>query len=243
MNGLILAGGRGKRLGGASEFVNKCMLEINGKPLIEYSLDCLASQNKISKIIIVVGYRAEDIKNKFKNLYHGKEIIYVTQNEQKGLVNAIECASDAIGQDDFMLMLGDEFMINTRHHEFIEEFSKQGIFALCGVLMVSDRNLIKKTYNVITLEDGRIVRLIEKPNNPIFNNIMGTGNCIFKNKILSYIPKTPINQNRQEKELPDLIQCAIDQGEVIKAFTICGEYINVNDSEELDKTKSYFAHL
>jgi dTDP-glucose pyrophosphorylase len=111
------------------------------------------------------------------------------------------------------------------------------------VVMVKDRDLIKKTYTVIPLEDGRIVRLIEKPNKPVFNNIMGTGNCIFKNQMLDYIPKTPINQNRQEKELPDLIQCAIDDGHVVKTFITCKEYININSVEELNKTNSYFTHL
>ena len=46
-----------------------------------------------------------------------------------------------------------------------------------------------------------------------------------------------------QKELPDLIQCAIDEGNIVKSFLICKEYINVNFQEELDKTRSYFAHL
>jgi len=74
------------------------------------------------------------------------------------------------------------------------------------------------------------------------NNIMGTGNCIFKNEILSYIKQTPINQKRGEKELPDLIQCAIDDGNIIKLFVICDNYFNINSPEELKRMNSYFAH-
>jgi len=243
MKVVILAAGRGKRLGDLSSFVNKCMIEINKKPLIEYSLNCAASLSQVEQIIIVVGYRREDIIDRYKNNYRGKEIIYVVQTEQKGLVAAIECAQSAVGLSDFMLMLGDEFMSKPHHPEFLEEFYRQNIFALCGVVAVNDRNLIKKTYAVIELQDGRIARLIEKPENPIFNNIMGTGNCIFKNQIFAYIPRTPINQNRQEKELPDLIQCAIDDGHVVKTFVTCKEYMNINSPEELSETSSYFAHL
>lgn len=239
---LILAGGRGRRLSSASEGINKCMVEIKGKPLLEYSLDCASGLRQIEQIVIVVGWRSEDIMSRYHNEYNGKNITYVTQQEQKGLVHAIECARPAIGPSDFMLMLGDEFMICPHHKEFIAEFQRQEVFGLCGVVMVEDRNLIKKTYSIIQLEDNRIVRVIEKPNNP-FNNIMGTGNCIFKNEIFDYIPQTPINQNRQEKELPDLIQCVIDDGHAVKPFIICKEYINVNSPDELDKTKSYFAHL
>ncbi|MFA6280898.1 MAG: nucleotidyltransferase family protein [Candidatus Omnitrophota bacterium] len=242
MKALILAGGRGKRIGSVTEVVNKCFLEVSGKPLIEYSLNAAANLKEIDKIILLVGYKAEDIIKRFGESYQGKPVIYIKQEEQLGLVHAIECAKDALGKDDFMLMLGDEVMINARHKEFIQEFISSKVFALCGVLKVTDRNLIKKTYTIFTDNDARIWRLVEKPRNPI-NDFMGTGNCIFKNAILDYIKHTPINQQRMQKELPDLIQCAIDDGKVVKPFVICSDYINVNYKDELDKTRSYFEHL
>jgi len=241
MKALILAGGRGKRLDDVYEDKNKCMIEIKKKPLIEYSLDC-AGQTNISEIVIVVGYKAEEIINTYGNSYNGKTIKYVIQPEQKGLVHAIECAKDTIGKEDFMLMLGDELMVKPKHSEMIKKYRQEDLFALCGIVNVEDKNLIKKTYAVIQGEDNRIFRLIEKPFNPT-NNIMGTGNCIFKNEIFSYIPQTPINQKRGEKELPDLIQCAIDEGHIIKSFIICDQYFNINSKEEIKEAKSYFAHL
>lgn len=241
MKALILAGGKGKRLGEVGDKKNKCMLLVKGKPLIEYSLDC-AIQADISEIVIVVGYKAEEIINSYGNQYNGKPIKYVIQSEQKGVVHAIECAEKAIEGEDFMLMLGDELMVRPKHKEMIEKFKKEQLFGICGVVMVDDLNLIKKTYAVIQAEDKRIFRLIEKPSRPM-NNIMGTGNCIFKNEIFSYIPSTPINQKRGEKELPDLIQCAIDEGNLVKSFIICDRYFNVNSKEEFKEAKSYFVHL
>ncbi|MEW6074790.1 MAG: sugar phosphate nucleotidyltransferase [Candidatus Omnitrophota bacterium] len=242
MKALILAAGRGKRLDEVSLGINKCMLKVQGKYIIAHSLDCVATLPEIEQVIIVVGYHAQDIMREFGSLYRGKNISYVRQQEQQGLVDAIECARVEVGASDFMLMLGDELMLNPHHPEFIKEFLGTGVFALCGTVKVSDTNLIKKTYAVIQNEDRRIFRLIEKPNY-FFNNLMGTGNCLFKNKIFDYIAKTPINQKRHEKELPDLIQCAIDEGEIVRTFSICEEYINVNSEEELRKANSYFAHL
>ena len=86
------------------------------------------------------------------------------------------------------------------------------------------------------------MKLIEKPQCPT-NNIMGTGNCLFRNAILSYIPKTPINPNRGEKELPDLIQAAINDGKIIKPFNICSRYFNFNVREEIHDVESFFAHF
>jgi len=240
MKVLILAGGRGKRLDEVCEDKNKCMIEIGGKPLIEYSLDC-AAQTNVSEIVIVVGYKAEEIINTYGNRYKGKPIKYTIQSEQEGLVHAIETAKEAIGKEGFMLMLGDELMVKPKHPEMIKKYHDENLFGICGTVIVENKNLIKKTYAVIQGEDGRIFRLIEKPTKPM-NNIMGTGNCIFKNEIFSYISQTPINQKREEKELPDLIQCAIDEGHMVKSFIICDRYFNVNLKEEIKEAESYFAH-
>jgi len=243
MKALILAAGRGSRFGRTCEDINKCMLTVHGKPLIEYSLQCAAGLESIEEIVIVVGHKAGDIMEMYGDAFARKPISYIRQEAQQGLVHAIACAQSAIKGDDFMLMLGDEFMVNPHHQAFVDEFlGDDNLFGLCGVVHVENRELIKKTYAVIQSEDKRIYRLIEKPNNPS-GNIMGTGNCIFKNNIFSYIDATPINQKRKEKELPDLIQCAIDEGCLVKSFVICEEYVNVNSQGELDKTKSYFSHF
>ena len=248
MKALILAGGRGKRLGELSQEQNKCMVEIMNKPLIGYSLDC-AVQNNVSEIVIVVGYKKEDIINAFGGEYKGKPIKYVIQEEQKGLVHAIECAKEAIGKEDFMLLLGDELMMGSKHSEMIKKYHNKGLFAACGVLRVEDESLIQKTY-AIQEKEGRIIDLIEKPDiekikdtGLIMRNIMGTGNCIFNHEIFDYIAKTPINQNRKEKELPDLIKCAINDGRIVEPVFICDKYLNINIKEEIKEARSSFFHL
>ena len=241
MKALILGGGRGKRLEELSEETAKCMLVIRDKPLIEYSLDCAVATD-VSEIVILVGYRAEEIINRYGNSYQGKRIKYVIQREQRGVVHALECVIDAIQGEDFMLLLGDELMINPKHPQMMKAYIDESLFGVCGVIPVGDINLIKKTYSIIQGDNHRIFRLIEKPTRPM-NNFMGTGNCIFKNEIFSYIEQTPINQKRGEKELVDLIQCAIDEGHAIKSFIICDKYFNINFKDEMQEAVSYFAHF
>lgn len=231
MKALILAGGRGKRLDDISAEMNKCMVPINGRPVLEYSLECAAGTD-VGEIIVVVGYRAEEIVNRYGNAYKGKNLKYVIQWEQRGLVHALECAKEAVDGDDFMLLLGDEVMLKPRHRSMLDEFRKGGVFAICGVLNVSDKNLIKRTYTLIQGEDRVIYRLVEKPRNPL-NTLMGTGDCVFKNAIFDYIDVTPVHHVRNEKELPDLIQCAIDDGKTVKSFLICDSYSNINSKEDI----------
>jgi dTDP-glucose pyrophosphorylase len=238
MKALILAGGRGSRLHELTNNANKCMRELQGRPLIEYSLEN-ARRAGAEEIDIVVSYKAETIINHFGNEYNGTPIKYIIQWERKGLVHAIECSKATIDGSDFMLFLADEILIDPRHAGMIDYFQEQDVFALCGTVFVTDTTQISKTYSIIYDEQScRVYRLIEKPRKPL-NNLMGTGNCVFKNRIFDYIPYTPINQQRDEKELPDLIQCAIDDGMSVKYFDIGGAYLNINtidDIERLERT-------
>ncbi|HWB85704.1 MAG TPA: nucleotidyltransferase family protein [Bryobacteraceae bacterium] len=232
MKALILAGGRGKRLEAHSADRNKCMLEFGGKPLIERSLEN-GLRIEPKEIVIVVGYQAEQIINCYGNSYRGVAIKYAIQKEQRGLVNAIQTAVPFLGASDFMLLLADEILLAPDHIGMLSEYRASGAFALCGVTTPRDRDAVKKTYAILEDQHGRILRLIEKPRKPV-NEFQGTGNIILSNRILEYIDWTPINQVRNEKELPDLIQCAIDDGHVVKSFLVGGQYINVNTPEDLE---------
>jgi dTDP-glucose pyrophosphorylase len=236
MKALILAGGRGKRLDERSAEINKCMIPIKGQPVIEYSLNCAAGTD-IDEIVLVVGYRAEEIINTYGTRYKDKRIKYVIQWERKGLVHAVECARETIAGDDFLLLLGDEVLVNPRHQAMINAFKEKDQFIICGVLTVEDRELIKRTYTLIHDDNQVIYRLVEKPRHP-FNNFMGTGDCVFKNDIFNYIELTPIHHERKEKELPDLIQCAIDDGKIVRSFIICDRYSNINSEDDIQRAEA-----
>jgi len=138
-----------------------------------------------------------------------------------------------------MLFLGDEIMVNPRHAAMLDEFKREKLFALCGVLKVENREMIRRTYMVIGGEDRVIHRLVEKPPRPL-NDIMGTGDCVFKNAIFDYIEMTPIHHERNEKELPDLIQCAVDDGKKVKYFLVCDRYTNINAPDDIKMAESFF---
>jgi len=233
MKALILAGGRGKRLEGISSNKNKCMLELRGRPLIEHTLDHIMKIN-IEEIVIVVGYRAEDIINTYGTAFKGTKIKYVIQSAQQGLVHAIDCSREALENEDFILFLADEILINPKHEQMMEKFENEGLFGVCGMVIEKNRSKISRTYTIFQNEEERIYRLIEKPKNP-HTDLQGTGNCIFRNELLTYIEKTPINHERGEKELPDLIQCAVDDGKIVKAFLLCERYANINSENDLEE--------
>ncbi len=208
------------------------MLPFMGKPLIQYSLENAVSVG-MDAIVIVVGYRAEDIINYFGTEFQGTKISYVIQSERKGLVHAMVCARDALNNSDFMLLLADEVIISPFHEEMLKNFEEDALFVVCGIVAVEDLSQISKTYTLMGDEkSNRIFRLIEKPRVTI-NNIMGTGNCVMRFDIFNYVERTPVNIERNERELPDLIQCAVDEGQMIKYFDIGNGYFNINTPDDI----------
>jgi dTDP-glucose pyrophosphorylase len=246
MKALVLAGGKGSRLRDHATSPPKPLMQVGDKRLMDFSL-----QNAVTagadEIVIVVSAFTEGVINHYGSSYRRVPITYKIQNEPKGVVHAIECAAGALGDSDFVLMLADEIVIDANLATMIDRFSRETLFAILGVVTVQDPAQISKTYSI--LEDsgtGQIHRLIEKPRRP-HNDVMGTGHCIFRSAILGYIDMCPINHMRGEKELPDLIQCAIDDGHPVKTHRVGSRYINVNASEDFreayDLLASYATRL
>ena len=207
--------------------------------MIQYSLES-AVLGRVEEIIIVVGYQAETIINTVGIRYKTTKIRYVLQKELNGLVNALARAQEAVAGENFMLFLADEILFDSHSFGMMKIFRDENLFAVCGVTMVKDVNEIKKTYAVLYNPlNNRIYRLIEKPRKPV-NCFMGTGNCIFKNRIFEYIPRTPVNPLREEKELPDLIQCAIDDGNPVKLYPVGSHYVNVNTVDDIKIAEKMF---
>lgn len=229
---LILAAGRGKRLEEHTEVFNKAMLKFGNKHLIEYSLDNALSIG-VNEIIIVVGYKRGHIQALIGDSYKDVPVKYAVQTKQKGVVHAIECSRELIGESDFILQLADEYFSEPQHADFLRFFRIKEAFAVCGIVLAHDRENIRKTYSIeADEENSRIIQLKEKPRT-IINNLMGTGNILFKNDIFKYIPITPMNPDRGERELPDLLQCAINDGQVVLYYKLASGYANVNKAEDM----------
>lgn len=231
MKALILAAGSGKRLRSVTNGRNKCMLPFAGKPIIQHSLEN-AIRAGASELVITVGYQAEEITAHFGNQFQGLAICYVYQEQPCGMVDALACSRSFIGGSDFLLFLGDEILQNPRHKAMIDLFYTESLFAVCGVVFENSLQEVQKTYGVLMDCDGRVQRLIEKPQVPP-NGMRGTGNCLFRAGLLDFIDQTPVNPLRGEKEFTDLIQCAIDHALPVKTVQIADRYINVNSPEDM----------
>lgn len=105
MQAVILAAGRGKRMGNLTSSTTKPMLKLKGRPILEHKLNALPK--KIKEIIFVVGYHSMHIISHFKHYYGGRRITYVFQSNLNGTGGAIHLAKSIL-RDKFMVMMGDD---------------------------------------------------------------------------------------------------------------------------------------
>jgi len=108
MQALMLAAGKGSRLGKYTKENTKCMLEINGKPLIVHTLEKLKNTG-IKKLIMVVGYKKENVINFLGNEWNGIKIDYVENLDFDTTNNiySLYLAKDKLIEDDTILLESD----------------------------------------------------------------------------------------------------------------------------------------
>ena len=108
MQAVILAAGMGRRLGELTGNNTKCMLEVNGVKLIDRALECLAEHN-LSRIVLVVGYKRENVKAYVGDSYKGIEIVYVDNPiyDKTNNIYSLYLAKDYLVAEDTLLLESD----------------------------------------------------------------------------------------------------------------------------------------
>ena len=107
LQAVILAAGLGRRLGKYTKNVPKCMVEVNGKPLIEHALSAL--KGKVSRVVIVIGYKGEKVREFLGNSFEGLKIDYVDNPlyETTNNIYSLWLASEEMMKDDTILLESD----------------------------------------------------------------------------------------------------------------------------------------
>lgn len=177
MKAVILAAGRGKRMGELTEESPKPLLKVGGKALLDHIIDTLPPV--VDEIIIVIGYLGEKIKKHCQQHYPDKNIIYVVQMELNGTAEAVLLTRSHFKEKErFAIIYGDEKATKEQMEEcFSNEFSW-----LCREM--SD----PRQSGVATITpEGRIIEVIEKPEFPK-SNLAAAGVMVVNTDLFQYQP-------------------------------------------------------
>ena len=105
MQAVILAAGRGTRMGPLTESTPKPMLKVAGKTLLEHKLDALPSE--VDQVIFVVSYLGSVIHDYFGGTYRDRSLLYVEQDTLDGTAGALWRTRDVL-TDRFLVLNGDD---------------------------------------------------------------------------------------------------------------------------------------
>src|SRR6185295_19873608 len=131
---VILAAGRGTRLGALTHDRPKPMIPICGEPLLEHIVTGLRHAG-ISRFLFVVGYRAESIHAHFD---HDKNIEYVEQNPPIGTGAALALAEQFAGGDPIIMSYGDILTDPEHYRSLIDAYRASPCAAVMGINPVED---------------------------------------------------------------------------------------------------------
>lgn len=181
MQAVILAAGRGTRMKKLSKKTNKTMLEVKGKPILEYKIDALPK--KVKEIIFIVGYHGDQIMKHFKRRHKGRKITYVIQTNLNGTGGALHLAKSVL-KNKFIVLMGDDLYDKKDLKNLIEHD-----LAVLGY-QVDDPG----QFGVIKTDPkGNMIEVIEAPHKSKKFKLANTGVYVLNKKFFDYdlVPKKP----------------------------------------------------
>ena len=257
MKGLILSGGKGTRLRPLTYTRAKQLLPLANKPVLFYAVEALIAAG-IHEIGIIVGDTFAEIETAVRDAQAGwdddVEITFIHQDAPLGLAHAVKTAREFLGDDRFVMFLGDN-LIGESLADRVREFDAPGCPYTCHILLTEVED--PGQFGIAELEHGpdgddeaetgttptalRVRRLIEKPTQPP-SNLALVGVYFFDATIFAAADAiTP--SARGELEITDAIQWLIDAGYDVRAQRLSGYWIDTGKMEDiLDANRQVLLH-
>jgi glucose-1-phosphate thymidylyltransferase len=224
---LVLAGGTGTRLRPFTHSTPKQLIPIANKPVLEYVIEDIRRLD-VTDVCVVVGDRAEAIEEALGDgSRFGVRLTYQHQARPLGLADAVRVARPVLGDDDFLMYLGDIMLLDGAA-DIGAEFARHRPAAGVVVQKVAD----PRAYGVVELDaDGAVCRLVEKPAEPR-SNLAAVGVYFFTAAIHQAIASI-VPSARGELEISDAIQWLITRGDEVQAREYHGVWHDVGRVADL----------
>jgi glucose-1-phosphate thymidylyltransferase len=216
LKGLILSGGAGTRLRPITHTSAKQLVPVANKPVLFYGIEALVDAGVKEIGIIIAPETGDEIREAVGDgSDFGATITYIVQDEPAGLAHAVLTAEEFIGAAPFVMYLGDN-LLRDGLRGLVSTFVEEGPDALILLTPVDDPS----SYGVAELDGERIVRLIEKPEDPP-SNLALVGVYLFGDSIFDAARKLEPSW-RGELEITEAIQSLIDDGHRVSSEVVRG---------------------
>jgi glucose-1-phosphate thymidylyltransferase len=228
MRGVILHGGRGTRLRPLTHTGPKQLIPIANKPMSQYALEDLREAD-ITEIAIVLGDVAPE---KVIDYYgdgskFGVKLTYLHQVEPRGIAHAVGLTKDFVGDDSFVVYLGDN-LIKGGIRDCVKSFESSKATAHIALCRVKN----PESFGVAELDSkGKVLRLVEKPKNPL-SDLALVGIYMFRPAVFGAIDKLRLSW-RGELEITEAIQSLMDVGCEVSSHLVSGWWKDTGRPEDI----------
>jgi UDP-N-acetylglucosamine diphosphorylase / glucose-1-phosphate thymidylyltransferase / UDP-N-acetylgalactosamine diphosphorylase / glucosamine-1-phosphate N-acetyltransferase / galactosamine-1-phosphate N-acetyltransferase len=229
---VILAAGRGKRMGTFTEEVPKPMLKVNGKPMLEHIIDRL-SQAGIKKFLVVVGYHGDVIQQHFLNSPYN--IKFKMQEPVNGTATATLLAEDFIKKKPWILTYGDILCDPAEYTRCISVVERHpATAAVVAVKQVDDPWQGAAVYEIA----GVINKIVEKPPQGTSTTRWNSaGFYLFQRVVFNYLHQV-VPSSRGEFELTSALDLMLADRLELRISAIAGDWRDVGRPEDLAAVNS-----
>jgi glucose-1-phosphate thymidylyltransferase len=230
---IVPAAGVGTRLRPHTHTIPKALINVAGRPILAHILDGLIAEG-VERVVVIVGYMGDRIREYVSRRY-GIAVEFVEQEERLGLGHAVVLASALIHEGPVVIVLGDT-IVHTDLSVFLS-----GPDVVLGVKEVPD----PRRFGIAEVANGRVMRLIEKPEQPP-SNLALVG--------LYYVPRSELlfaalddqiragRTNRGEYQLTDALSTMLEAGVRMQVHAVEG-WFDCGKTETLLSTNRYLLDL
>lgn len=201
MQTIVLAAGRGTRMGPLTDGVPKPMLPVADRPLVAHTMSA-AVRAGASHLVLVVGYESQRVRDHFGSEFEGVPVTYAEQSSPEGTADAVATAVEYLADEPFAVLNGDDLYDEESLAELFD--STVGV----GGYRVSN----PEEYGVLQLdEDGFVETVREKPSDPP-TDLINAGAYVFPAETRDHLDVTA--SPRGEREITDVLQQVCDDHQV-----------------------------
>jgi len=223
----VLSGGAGTRLRPITHTSAKQLVPVANKPVLFYGLEAIRDAGVTDVGIIVGDTHAEIEAAVGDGSALGIRVTYIKQDAPLGLAHCVLIAQDFLGDDDFVMYLGDNFIIGGIT-ELVEGFRAGTDDAQILLTRVPNPS----QFGVAELgPDGRVTTLVEKPQHPK-SDLALVGVYMFRAGVhdaVRAISPSP----RGELEITDALQWLIDEGRDVRPHLVTGYWKDTGRLEDM----------